>query len=698
MWDSPLEYLKGVGPQRAALLAGELGLRTVGDLLQHYPFRYVDRSQFYTVAQAVEGPAEIQLRGTITRLTEAGSGPKKRVVAHFEDATGSLELVWFQGAKWIKSSLPLNEEVVVYGKVTAFQQKRNITHPEVEKWADFRQRPVRGLFPVYSTTEKLTSRGLHARGLAKLIAGAAFHLDAPNVPEWLPENWLRQFNWPVRHEAVRSMHFPADANSLSTARQRLAFEELFLLQMGLQVQKTQRQKANRGRVFDRVGPYFLHFYENELPFELTEAQKRVVREIRQDVRTGFQMNRLLQGDVGSGKTMVAFLSMLLAKDNGTQSCLMAPTEILAQQHYAGLLPYAETMDLQLELLTGSTKTAERNRILADLASGKVDFIVGTHALLEDRVAFSNLGLAIVDEQHRFGVAQRATLWKKSTVPPHMLVMTATPIPRTLAMSAYGDLDCSVIDELPPGRKPIETVHRTDSHRLKVWGFLKQQIALGRQIYLVYPLIEESETLDYKDLMDGYESIRRDFPAPQYAVSIVHGRMKPADKDYEMQRFVRGETQIMVATTVIEVGVNVPNASVMIIENAERFGLSQLHQLRGRVGRGADQSYCILMTGPKLSDDARVRVETMCRTNDGFEIADVDLSLRGPGDLLGTRQSGLLEFKLARISQDQSLVQTAKWCAENLLREDPTLGLPQHQALKKAFTAYARGKFVWSKVG
>jgi len=698
MWDSPLEYLKGVGPQRAALLAGELGLRTVGDLLQHYPFRYVDRSQFYTVAQAVEGPAEIQLRGTITRLTEAGSGPKKRVVANFEDATGALELVWFQGAKWIKSSLPLNEEVVVYGKVTAFQHKRNITHPEVEKWADFRQRPVRGLFPVYSTTEKLTSRGLHARGLAKLIAGAAVHLDAPNVPEWLPENWLRQFNWPVRDEAVRSLHFPTDANSLSTARQRLAFEELFLLQMGLQVQKSQRQKANRGRVFDRVGPYFLHFYENELPFELTEAQKRVVREIRQDVRTGFQMNRLLQGDVGSGKTMVAFLSMLLAKDNGTQSCLMAPTEILAQQHYAGLLPYAEAMDLQLELLTGSSKTAERNRILADLASGKVDFIVGTHALLEDRVAFSNLGLAIVDEQHRFGVAQRATLWKKSTVPPHMLVMTATPIPRTLAMSAYGDLDCSVIDELPPGRKPIETVHRTDAHRLNVWGFLKKQIALGRQIYLVYPLIEESETLDYKDLMDGYESIRRDFPAPQFAVSILHGRMKPADKDYEMQRFVRGETQIMVATTVIEVGVNVPNASVMIIENAERFGLSQLHQLRGRVGRGADQSYCILMTGPKLSDDARVRVETMCRTNDGFEIADVDLSLRGPGDLLGTRQSGLLEFKLARISQDQSLVQTAKWCAENLLREDPTLGQPQHQALKKAFTAYARGKFVWSKVG
>lgn len=698
MWDSPLEYLKGVGPQRAALLAGELGLRTVGDLLQHYPFRYVDRSQFYTVAQAVEGPAEIQLRGTITRLTEAGAGPKKRLVAQFEDATGALELVWFQGAKWIKSSLPLNEEVVVYGKVTAFQNKRNITHPEVEKWADFRQRPVRGLFPVYSTTEKLTARGLHARGLAKLIAGAAVHLDAPNVPEWLPENWLRKFNWPIRHEAVRSLHFPTDANSLSTARQRLAFEELFLLQMGLQVQKTQRQKANRGRVFDRVGPYFLHFYEKELPFELTEAQKRVVREIRQDVRTGYQMNRLLQGDVGSGKTMVAFLSMLLAKDNGTQSCLMAPTEILAQQHYAGLLPYAEAMDLQLELLTGSTKTAERNRILADLAAGKVDFIVGTHALLEERVVFSQLGLAIVDEQHRFGVAQRAALWKKSTIPPHMLVMTATPIPRTLAMSAYGDLDCSVIDELPPGRKPIETVHRTDAHRLRVWGFLKQQIALGRQIYLVYPLIEESETLDYKDLMDGYESIRRDFPAPQYAVSIVHGRMKPADKDYEMQRFVRGETQIMVATTVIEVGVNVPNASVMIIENAERFGLSQLHQLRGRVGRGADQSYCILMTGPKLSDDARVRIETMCRTNDGFEIADVDLSLRGPGDLLGTRQSGLLEFKLARISQDQSLVQTAKWCAENLLQEDPTLGLPQHQALKKAFTAYARGKFVWSKVG
>ena len=698
MWDSPLEFLKGVGPQRAALLAGELGMRTVGDLLQHYPFRYVDRSQFYSISQAVDGPAEIQLRGRITKITEAGAGPKKRLVAQFEDATGTLELVWFQGVKWVRGSLPINEEVVVYGKVTAFQHKRNITHPEVEKWTEFQQRPVRGLFPVYSTTEKLAGRGLHARGLAKLIAGAAVHLDAPTVPEWLPPDWLRRFGWPAAHEAVRTMHFPADAAGLSLARQRLAFEELFLLQLGMQVQKTQRQKANRGRILDRVGPYFLHFYEKELPFELTEAQKRVVREIRHDLRTGFQMNRLLQGDVGSGKTMVAFLTMLLAKDNGLQACLMAPTEILAQQHFAGLLPYAEAMDLHLECLTGSTKTADRTRILAGLADGTVDFVVGTHALIEDRVVFAQLGLAIVDEQHRFGVAQRASLWKKSSIPPHMLVMTATPIPRTLAMSAYGDLDCSVIDELPPGRKPIETVHRTDGHRLKVWGFLKQQIALGRQVYLVYPLIEESETLDYKDLMDGYESIRRDFPSPDYAVSIVHGRMKPADKDYEMQRFVRGETQLMVATTVIEVGVNVPNASVMVIENAERFGLSQLHQLRGRVGRGADQSYCILMTGPKLSDDARTRVETMCRTNDGFEIADVDLGLRGPGDLLGTRQSGLLNFKVARISQDQNLVITAKWAAETLLQNDPTLALPEHQALKRVFTVYARGKFVWGKIG
>jgi ATP-dependent DNA helicase RecG len=698
MWDSPLEFLKGVGPQRAALLAGELGMRTVGDLLQHYPFRYVDRSQFYSIREVVDGPAEIQLRGRITKITEAGAGPKKRLVAQFEDGTGTLELVWFQGVKWVRGSLPINEEVVVYGKVTAFQHKRNITHPEVEKWTDFQQRPVRGLFPVYSTTEKLAGRGLHARGLAKLVATAAVHLDASTVPEWLPPDWLRRFGWPAAHEAVRTMHFPADAAGLSLARQRLAFEELFLLQLGMQVQKTQRQKANRGRILDRVGPYFLHFYENELPFELTEAQKRVVREIRHDLRTGFQMNRLLQGDVGSGKTMVAFLTMLLAKDNGLQACLMAPTEILAQQHFAGLLPYAEAMDLHLECLTGSTKTADRNRILSGLADGTVDFVVGTHALIEDRVVFAQLGLAIVDEQHRFGVAQRASLWKKSSIPPHMLVMTATPIPRTLAMSAYGDLDCSVIDELPPGRKPIETVHRTDGHRLKVWGFLKQQIALGRQVYLVYPLIEESETLDYKDLMDGYESIRRDFPSPDYAVSIVHGRMKPADKEYEMQRFVRGETQLMVATTVIEVGVNVPNASVMVIENAERFGLSQLHQLRGRVGRGADQSYCILMTGPKLSDDARTRVETMCRTNDGFEIADVDLGLRGPGDLLGTRQSGLLNFKVARISQDQNLVTTAKWAAETLLQNDPTLALPEHQALKRVFTAYARGKFVWGKIG
>lgn len=690
---SPLVYLKGVGPQRADWLRKELNLHTLWDLLYFFPFRYTDRSVYWTIADCLPGPAEIQLVGKIIAIKEVGVGHKKRLVGTFQDATGLMELVWFKGIQWVKSSLVLNEDVVLFGRISEFNHKKNMTHPEVERKEDHQKSPVKGLHPVYSSTEALTARNLHSRGIAKLIKSLMPLLEG-KVPETLPMAWLSRWAWPSRESAIREMHFPTGLESLTAARNRLAFEELLLLQLGLKAQKSARKKTQRGWPFPVVGDYLNSFYKNILPFALTEAQKRVIKEIRTDVFDGSHMNRLLQGDVGSGKTIVAFMSMLLARDNGFQSCFMAPTEILAQQHFAHLTPFVEAMELRIALLTGSTKSAERQSILEGLADGTIDFAVGTHALIEDRVHFKNVGLAIIDEQHRFGVAQRAALWKKNKIPPHILVMTATPIPRTLAMSVYGDLDMSVLDELPPGRKSIETVHRTDANRLKVWGFLQKEIEKGRQVYIVYPLIEESETLDFKDLMDGFESIQRDFPSPKYEISILHGRMKPADKDYEMQRFVRGETHIMVATTVIEVGVNVPNASVMVIENAERFGLSQLHQLRGRVGRGSDQSYCILMTGYIQSDESRLRIETLCRTQDGFEIADVDLALRGPGDLLGTRQSGLLEFKVAQLSRDHQLVHLAKMSAEEVMAKDPLMQLPEHAPLRSAFTAYARGKFKW----
>lgn len=691
-----IEFLKGVGPAKADLLKTELGIFKFEDLLTFYPFRYIDRSKFYTISELNSAAAEVQIVGKITRFEEVGSPRKKRLVAHFEDASGTVELVWFKGAQWIKKSLQIGTEYVLFGKPNYFNGKYSFPHPELEKKEEFNKSPVRGLQPVYPSTEKLTNKGLNARGISKLTRVLLPQLKGV-IRENLPERLLTHYKWPSREEALFEIHFPRNTQELERAQKRLKFEEFYFIQISLLLQKDKQTVQTKGHLFEQVGEHFNSFYEEHLPFELTGAQKRVLKDIRKDTRTGHHMNRLVQGDVGSGKTVVALLSMLLAADNGFQSCMMAPTEILAQQHYNGLSELLENTKIRIALLTGSTKTARRKEIHADLLNRQIDILVGTHALIEPVVQFRNLGLAVIDEQHRFGVAQRAKLWKKNSVPPHVLIMTATPIPRTLAMSLYGDLDVSVIDELPPGRKPVKTVHRYDSNRLEVFGFMKKQIELGRQCYVVYPLIEESAKMDYKDLEDGYNSIVREFPAPNYQVSIVHGRMKAEDKDYEMQRFARGETQIMVATTVIEVGVNVPNASVMIIESTERFGLSQLHQLRGRVGRGADQSYCILMTGGKLSNDARTRIETMVRTNDGFEIADVDLQLRGPGDLMGTRQSGMLDLKIANLTKDGQLLQLARREAEGLLAEDPRLTAPEHAKTRAFFIAKNKGKVQWSRI-
>ncbi|NVK05130.1 MAG: ATP-dependent DNA helicase RecG [Flavobacteriia bacterium] len=693
---TPIEFLKGVGPAKADLLKTEMRIFTFGDLLTLYPFRYIDRSKFYTVKEIQSASTEVQVRGKITSIEEVGQPRKKRLVAHFEDSTGRVELVWFKGAQWIKKSLQIGTEYVLFGKPNYFKGKYSFPHPELEKVEDFKKSPIQGLQPVYPSTEKLTNKGLNARGIGKLTKVLLPQLKGV-IRENLPARILEHYKWPSKEQSLMAVHFPKDLESLESARKRLKFEEFYFIQISMLLQKQRTTVLTKGQVFDKVGDAFNGFYSNHLPFELTGAQKRVLKEIRKDTKSGHHMNRLVQGDVGSGKTVVALLSMLIAADNGFQSCLMAPTEILAQQHYNGLSEMLEGTEVRIALLTGSTKTARRKEIHADLLNGQLDILVGTHALIEPTVQFRNLGLAVIDEQHRFGVAQRAKLWKKNSIPPHILIMTATPIPRTLAMSLYGDLDSSVIDELPPGRKPIKTVHRYDSNRLQVFGFMKEQIAKGRQCYVVYPLIEESAKMDFKDLEDGYNSICREFPTPDYHVSIVHGRMKAEDKDYEMQRFAKGETQIMVATTVIEVGVNVPNASVMVIESTERFGLSQLHQLRGRVGRGAEQSFCILMSGQKLSNEARTRIETMVRTNDGFEIADVDLQLRGPGDMMGTRQSGMLDLKIADITKDNQLLHLARKEAEGLLAEDPKLTKPEHAATRQFYIEQAKGKVQWSRI-
>lgn len=692
-FDTKIEFLKGVGERIAKLLREELQISTFGDLLQHYPFRHEDRSQFHQISEVHENMPYIQLIGKIQRVETVGAGSKKRLVAYFSDGTGILELVWFQGAKWVASNLKTQTDYVVFGKPNRFGNKFSIAHPEMEVYVPGVQE-AKPMQPVYATTEKLKRGRVDSKAIGKLqkrLIESAYE----RIPETLPQYLIEQYRLISKRDAMRHIHFPEDIEWLEKARFRLKFEELFYVQLRILKLKLSKMEKSPGQLLGDT--QLVHsFYEKHLPFDLTEAQKKVIREIFEDLRSGKQMNRLLQGDVGSGKTIVAFICMLIAIGSGAQIAMMAPTEILAEQHFRGLKDFAKQLGLHIALLTGSTKTKERRIIDRMLRDGDLHILVGTHALLEEHVQFKNLGLSIVDEQHRFGVAQRAKLWQKNErFDPHVLVMTATPIPRTLAMTLYGDLDVSVIDELPAGRKPIKTVHRYEKNRLAVFGFIREQVNLGRQIYIVYPLIEESEKLDLKHLEDGYESVRRAFP--DLPISVVHGRMKPADKDFEMQRFVEGKTKIMVATTVIEVGVNVPNASVMIIENAERFGLAQLHQLRGRVGRGAEQSYCILMTEYKLSKESKVRLNTMVRTNDGFEVSEVDLKLRGPGDIEGTQQSGVLDLLVADITKDGKILQEARVSAMSVLEKDPELISPEHQPIKNHIYSLKKDSTNWSKI-
>lgn len=694
--ETPIEYLKGVGPQRGDLFRKELNVHKYADLLHLFPNRYIDRTNYFKINQLQNTSSEFQIVGKIINIKTVEQKRGKRLVAKFIDDTGEMELVWFQGQKWIRESLKLNEVYVIFGKVTQFGNSFNMAHPEMELLAEHKASLRSAMQPVYPSTEKLNNKGITNKVVNKLMQQLFVETQAL-FSETLPDYLIDQLKLIPKNAALFNIHFPKSQDLLAKAQFRLKFEELFFIQLQLITKNLIRKHKIKGHPFETVGENFNNFYQNHLPFELTNAQKRVLKEIRNDMGSNAQMNRLLQGDVGSGKTIVALMCMLMAKDNGFQSCLMAPTEILAKQHFIGLTELAKDLDIKIQILTGSSKTKERRLIHEALENGTLDILIGTHALLEDKVKFQNLGLAIIDEQHRFGVEQRSKLWKKNTIPPHVLVMTATPIPRTLAMSLYGDLDISVIDELPPGRKPIQTVHRFDSNRLKVWKFIKDEIAKGRQIYIVYPLIQESEKMDYKDLMDGYESISRDFPLPDYSISILHGQMKPADKEEEMRRFAAGKTNIMVATTVIEVGVNVPNASVMIIESAERFGLSQLHQLRGRVGRGAEQSYCILMTSHKLSDDSKVRMETMVRTNDGFEIAEVDLKLRGPGDLMGKQQSGVLNLQIADLVRDKDILQVARHEAIKLLKADAPMEKPEHKRLREVFIEMSKKKNIWNYI-
>lgn len=691
---TPIVYLKGVGPNRAETLQSELGIHTYQDLINLFPNRYIDKTQYYKIGQLQRTSSEVQIVGKIVNIKTVEQKRGKRLVAKFIDDTGEMELVWFRGQKWIRENLKLNIPYVIFGKVNWFNGSFSMPHPEMELWEDHEKGLKIYMQPVYPSTEKLANKGITNRVTNKLIQ-QLFLETKGRFKETLSPGLINELSLISKGEALFNIHFPKNQELLAKAQFRLKFEELFYIQLQLISKNLMHKQKIKGFNFEKVGTLFKTFYEHHLPFELTNAQKRVIKEIRSDLGSNAQMNRLLQGDVGSGKTIVALMTMLLAIDNGYQACLMAPTEILANQHFMGIKELLGDIGVNIALLTGSVKKSARKIIHEQLENGELHILIGTHALLEDKVEYKNLGLAIVDEQHRFGVAQRAKLWHKNDVPPHILVMTATPIPRTLAMSLYGDLDISTIDELPPGRKPIKTVHRYDSNRLKVFQFIRDEIKKGRQVYVVYPLIQESEALDYKDLMDGYESIARDFPMPDYQISIVHGKMKPADKDYEMERFVKGETQIMVATTVIEVGVNVPNASVMIIESAERFGLSQLHQLRGRVGRGADQSFCILMTGHKLSSDSKTRLETMVGTNDGFQIAEVDLKLRGPGDLMGTQQSGVLNLKIADIVKDNDILKTARYHALKILRED--ISLQKHPVILHAYTQLVKYKNIWNYI-
>lgn len=692
-FDTSIEFLKGVGPQRAALLQKELNLHTFGDLIQHYPFRHEDRTRFYKIQEVKEEMPHVQLKGKITDFQIIGGGFKKRLVGTLEDETGALELVWFQGINWVLQKIKPGIEYVVFGKPNRFGNKVSIAHPEIEPITPGNERGG-FLQPVYPVTEKLKARYVDSKFIARLITDVLKSAKS-HVRETLPASILQNNKLLDKQTALAGIHFPKNHDQLAAARHRLKFEELFYIQLRLIKMKLVRQEKYKGLVFSDTA-ILTKFYKEHLPFPLTEAQKRVIREIYADLKSGKQMNRLLQGDVGSGKTIVAFICMLLVVGSGAQATLMAPTEILAQQHYTNLKKYTDNVGISIALLTGSVKKSQRKPIHLALEDGSLKILVGTHALLEEEVKFHKLGLAIIDEQHRFGVAQRSKLWQKNAdVYPHVLVMTATPIPRTLAMTLYGDLEISVIDEMPKGRKPIKTTHRYDSHRLQVNGFIRAQIDAGRQIYIVYPLIEESEKLDLKHLMDGYESISRAFP--DVAISIVHGQMKPEAKDFEMARFVKGETKIMVATTVIEVGVDVPNASVMVIESAERFGLSQLHQLRGRVGRGAEQSYCILMTGNKLGPDSRTRIDTMVKTNNGFEISETDLQLRGPGDLMGTQQSGALDLLIADLGKDGEVLKQAREVAISLLEKDPALEHSENRVIRLQIDSMKRNTMNWSRI-
>ena len=693
---TPIEYLKGVGAQRAEILKKELQIFNYGDLLTYYPFRYIDRTKFYSIKEIDASLPYVQLRGKIIHFEVMGEKRGKRLIAKLQDKTGILELVWFQSYQWWSSNLKLNQDYIVFGKPTEFNGKFNIVHPEMDLASETHLKLNSSMQAMYSTTEKMKAKGIDSRAIRKMQQ-TLVNLLSNTIPEVLSPSIIQQLRMLSREEAFINIHTPTNAELLKRAQNRLKFEELFFIQLKLLKLKVLRNQTSKGFVFSKVGEHFNDFYKNHLPFELTGAQKRVMKEIRADMGSGKQMNRLLQGDVGSGKTLVALMCMLISIDNGFQSCLMAPTEILANQHYETLKSLLVGTQVRIDLLTGSSKTKHRKNLHENLESGELHILIGTHAVLEDKVKFQNLGLVVIDEQHRFGVEQRSKLWNKNAQAPHVLVMTATPIPRTLAMTLYGDLDISVIDEMPPGRKAIITTHRYDSARIAVFNFMREQIKLGRQVYVVYPLIKESEKMDYKDLMDGYESISRAFPAPDYQVSIVHGKMKSAAKDYEMQRFVRNETQIMVATTVIEVGVNVPNASIMVIESAERFGLSQLHQLRGRVGRGADQSYCILMTSYKLGEDTKIRLDTMVRTSDGFEIAEVDLKLRGPGDLQGTQQSGIMDLKISDLSKDSQILHLAREAALKLLENDAELSAPENQIIVAHFNSINKGTLNWSRI-
>ena len=693
--DTPIEFLAGVGPKRADTLTAELSIRTVEDLITHYPYKYIDRSKFYTVRECTEDLAYVQLKGRILQFEMKGEGRSRRLVGTFADGTGFMELVWFKGWKYVEEKLRVNTDYIIFGKPSKFGDKMNIAHPEVEVYNAQNVEKNSGLQGHYNTSEKMKNRFLNSAGIRKLMYTVFSDKDL-HIPENLPDEIIENFKLMSRSEAMRQVHFPQNFDLLRRAQARLKFEELFYIQLSIMRQSKLREMKYQGFIFDKVGEYFNRFYRECLPFELTDAQKRVIREIRGDMNTGKQMNRLLQGDVGSGKTMVALMTSLIALDNGYQVCIMAPTEILATQHYQSISEQVKTLGITVKLLTGSTRKKEREEIDASLRDGTLQIVIGTHALIEDTVQFHNLGYVVIDEQHRFGVAQRAKLWTKNVRPPHVLVMTATPIPRTLAMTIYGDLEVSVIDQLPPGRKPIGTYHYFENKRDGLYGFLRREIQKGRQVYVVYPLIQESEKLDMKNLEQGYQQLAEAFP--EYRRVMVHGKMKPAEKDAAMQKFVSGEAHIMVATTVIEVGVNVPNASVMVIESAERFGLSQLHQLRGRVGRGADQSYCILMSKYELASDTRKRLQIMCDSTDGFVIAEADLNLRGPGDIDGLQQSGLpFDLKIANLATDGRLLQTARAVAKELLERDPELSAPNHAILLRQLAKLQKGNINWGSI-